>query len=74
MNGNLKCPLCGGELAWHSDQNAADVSDEYEGDESAIVSYYTCSRCGRDFEIFDPTKEERENEYRGYWNNESHKL
>ena len=34
----------------------------------AIVRYYECSKCGRDFEIYDPTKEKRESDYKEYWN------
>ena len=62
------CPFCGGELGWNSSNMAADISDDYGDDEVAVVSYYTCRRCGRSFEVFDPTEDERNGEYSEYWN------
>lgn len=66
----MECLFCSTELIWDSDFDAKEVDeDEYEGDDSAIVSFYTCPKCGRKYQISDPTKEERENEYKEYWNN-----
>ncbi len=63
----IKCPLCGGTLIWGGDANACELSDMYDDDDEAISSNYTCQRCGRFFEIYDPPKEEREEQYREYW-------
>ena len=35
-------------------------------DDEAVTEFYTCSRCGRDFEITDPTKEGKK-DYKDYW-------
>lgn len=64
---HIVCPLCGGEMIWDSNANASDVCDFYEDDDEAVVSYYTCSKCGRNYEIIDPLREERDNEYKEYW-------
>ena len=65
----MKCPFCGGELAWNSDFNANELYDgEYSEDDPAVVSYYTCTRCGRPYEVCEPAQEEREGEYSEYWN------
>ena len=63
------CVLCGGHLAWDSSADASDVLMEYEGDEEAVVNYFHCLTCGRDYEIVDPVKEEREVSYTAYWGN-----
>lgn len=57
----MKCLFCGGELCWNSDYDV-------EGDDG-IISSYTCMKCGRDYEITDPPREERETTYKDYWNN-----
>ena len=62
-----RCPFCGGNIVWGSDENADDCYAEYEGDEEAIVSFYTCDKCGRQFEVSMPVKEERETTYKAYW-------
>ena len=68
-DGKLKCLLCDGELIWDSDANLEDVcSEALEGD-GGVVGYYTCSKCGRSYEISDPIKEERETVYKNYWEN-----
>ena len=65
----MKCPFCGGELAWNSDFNASELyGGEYSDDDPAVCSYYTCRRCGRSYEICDPVQEERDGEYSDYWN------
>ena len=46
----------------------ADVNVDYKGDEEAMVHYSHYPKCGRSYEIFDPTKEEREKYYDEYWN------
>ena len=65
----MLCPLCGGELKWQSSVMGQDCyPGAYEEDDSATVSYYVCDRCGREFEVCDPTEEEREE--LKYWNDE----
>jgi DNA-directed RNA polymerase subunit RPC12/RpoP len=61
-----RCPICGGELCWESDFNAEEVLGR--DDDGGIVSYYHCMNCGREYEISDPVKEERETTYKKYWN------
>ena len=61
-----RCPICGGELCWESDFSAEEVLDRE--DDGGIVSYYHCMNCGREYEISDPVKEERETTYEKYWN------
>lgn len=63
----MKCIICGGDLCWDGDSNANEVLDRDE-DDGGIVSYYHCMNCGRDYEISDPSKEERETTYKKYWN------
>ena len=46
----------------------ADRFDDYKGDEKAMVHYSHCPKCGRNYEIVDPPKDERENYYSEYWN------
>ena len=55
-----RCHFCGNELILDDSQMCADVNVDYEGDEEAMVHFSHCSKCGRSYEIFDPTKEERE--------------
>lgn len=64
----LKCLFCGGDLIWSSDCNATDVCADYSEDDSAVCSFYICSRCGRDYEIIEPPQEERDQLYNNYWN------
>lgn len=56
----MKCLFCNGDLIWENDFQANEVSDMYEDDDDAVVGFYTCSKCGRKYEIYDPPKEERE--------------
>lgn len=65
---NFKCFFCGGNLIWESDFNANEVAgDDYEDDDFAVASYFTCQNCGRFYEIREPNKEERETTYKDYW-------
>ena len=63
-----RCHFCGNELILDDSQMCADVNVDYEGDEEAMVHFSHCPKCGRSYEIFDPTKEEREKYYDEYWN------
>ena len=66
--GHLKCLICGGDLCWDSNTTTADLYDDYEGDNIAVVNHLHCTNCGRDYEIVDPIEEERETTYKDYWN------
>ena len=63
-----RCHLCGNELILDDSQMCSDLNVDYEGDEEAMVHFSHCPKCGRSYEIFDPTKEEREKYYDEYWN------
>lgn len=64
-----RCFFCGNELIWNSDYNLSDLWDADENDDG-VASFYHCPVCGRHYEIYDPPKEERENEYKEYWEND----
>ena len=63
----LRCPLCGGDLIWGGDAMASEICDEYSEEDTAVWSNYTCSVCGRYYEIYEPNEDERKGEYCGYW-------
>lgn len=65
----MKCIICGGDLCWDNDFDASDVHDREE-DDGGIVSYYHCMKCGREYEISDPVKEERDTTYKEFWHGE----
>ena len=62
-----RCHFCGNELILDDSQMCADVYD-YEGDEEAMVHFPHCPKCGRSYEIVDPPKDERDRDYKEYWN------
>lgn len=64
---NDKCPFCGGQLSHDGEEAVGSWREGYEGDDEALIHYMRCRKCGRDFEVFDPTKEERETDYKEYW-------
>ena len=66
--GKPRCHFCGNELILDDSQMCSDLNVDYEGDEEAMVHFSHCPKCGRSYEIFDPTKEEREKYYDEYWN------
>ena len=63
----MKCLFCGGDLCWDSDFDLSEVRDADESD-GGVVGVYHCLKCGREYEISDPVKEERETTYKEYWN------
>ena len=67
---DLNCIFCGGVLAWGNDENASDVCDDYPTDDFAIMSSYTCMNCGRTYEIFEPTEEDKRTTYKDFWSND----
>lgn len=66
-DGKMRCLFCGGELVWDSDFNLNEVRDA-DDDDNGVLSVYHSSVCGRDYEISDPVKSERETTYKDYWN------
>jgi len=50
---NAKCIICGGELS-------------FDGEEMASLK---CKKCGRNYELLDPMKEEKESDFSEYWKN-----
>lgn len=65
------CFYCGGQLIWQHDESCEDLFAEYDGDHDATISIYQCAYCGRTYEIYDPLKSEREEDYKSYWHNGS---
>ena len=63
----FKCFYCGENLKWNSTVMASDIYGEYFEDTVAKINYFTCPKCGRDYEIFDPTEEDRDTYYSTYW-------
>jgi len=70
---HLECPFCHGELIWGEDVNISDVEDTKETNDTDIMSNYTCSKCGRYFEIFYPSQEDQINLFNEYWGNNKDK-
>ena len=62
------CYFCGSTLIQDDSQMCADRFDDYKGDELATVHYSHCPKCGRSYEIVDPPKDERDRDYKEYWN------
>lgn len=60
MSKTMVCPLCGGELINKGEDVAQDIDAKYKNDTEAMVTYLHCQQCGRDFNVFDPTEEERQ--------------
>lgn len=66
-NREARCVFCGGQMSFDGTETVERLWPGYELDESAQVTFAHCIRCGRDYEIVDPTKEEREGTYKEYW-------
>ena len=66
-----RCFICGHPVICGCDFSAEEYGcDPNEYDDSAIVSTWHCSYCGRSYEMFDPSIEEKEL-YQEYWNREN---
>lgn len=66
----LVCPICHGLLHLSQTEEASEHYDMYDDDSDALVYYFKCNKCGREYEILDPPKDEREGTYHDYWNEE----
>ena len=73
-NGNLRCIFCGGDLCWNADNDLSEVRECVSEDDGGVVGSYTCMTCGREYEIYDPPKEEREGTYKDYWSKTLNKV
>lgn len=60
-------PNCGTELIWNSSEDGQNVSERYTEDDSAVINFYSCPKCGTSVEVYDPTEEEK-SDYT-FWNN-----
>ena len=68
-----RCIFCGGKLSFDGQEMASHRALDYDGDEVAMVHYVRCKVCGRDYEVVDPTAEERATDYKDYWDKEGAK-
>ena len=64
----LFCPICGGKLQEQGVTPAASVHFRYSSDQEAVIRSYSCEKCGRDIDMLDPMKEDRDGVYSAYWN------
>lgn len=58
------CIFCGGKLMRGSEEMTQNIYPGY--DDESVLHFFKCSKCGRDYEITDPHKEEKQ-EYSDYW-------
>lgn len=63
---HLECPFCHGELIWGEDV-VNDIQDTEPDNYADTISNYTCRNCGRYFEIFTPSQEDKEELFKDYW-------
>lgn len=48
-----KCFYCGEDVIWCSDEMLSDLYGcEISEEEDTIVSFYTCSKCGANYEVY----------------------
>ena len=65
---DYKCFFCGGSLSFDGQDQASELFPQtFDGDEDAMVHNLHCLNCGREYEITDPTLEERNDRYKNYW-------
>ena len=53
-------------MIYSGNDMCCDVGD-YADDDTALVMYFDCPKCGRNYEIRDPRKEERETLYSEFY-------
>lgn len=64
----MRCFYCCGDIIWNNDFDESDViGHDTSGDSGRIVSYFTCSVCGREYEVFEPSDEDKLSQYSKYW-------
>ena len=70
----MKCPICGGTL-YNQGQNAAMKEKwNYGSDNRAVMHWFSCGKCGRDFGVCDPLEEDRNDSYKEYWSEHQDEL
>jgi hypothetical protein len=60
------CIFCGAKMVWAGNGQCCEHGD-YDDSDDAVINYYQCPKCGRNYEIWDPPQEKREEEYKEYW-------
>ncbi len=61
---HFNCPCCGSEqIYWQSDEPLTDDDDN----ETALSHLYHCNNCGCDTLIYEPLTDERESDYKEFW-------
>ena len=58
---------CGAELNCESECAASERSDNYDALDGAVIAYFSCPKCGRYYEVWEPNKSERDGEYKEFW-------
>lgn len=51
-----RCFVCNTEVIWQNDFDAEDVGYTEPG----IIQYFTCPKCGAEYEVFEPFEKEEE--------------
>ena len=62
----MKCPICGGKLYPQGTNRAINERCLYS-DLRAMVRFFSCDKCGRDIDCADPREEDRNDQYKEYW-------
>ena len=70
----MKCPICGGKLCSQGQNPALKERWNYCSDNRAVMHWFSCSKCGRDFDVLDPLEEDRNNTYKEYWDEHQDEL
>jgi len=70
----MKCPICGGKLYSQGQNPAMKEKWNYGSDNRAIMHWFSCGTCGRDFDVCDPLEEDRNDAYKEYWDEHQDEL
>ena len=53
----MKCFYCGGEVIYTNEEMLSDLyGADLSEDEDSIVGFFTCSKCGAEYEVYQPKK------------------
>ena len=74
IKNELVCPICGGKLYAQGSNPAIKEKWNYGEDPRAVMHWFSCGKCGRDFDVLDPLKEDREDAYKEYWDEHQDEL
>jgi predicted RNA-binding Zn-ribbon protein involved in translation (DUF1610 family) len=61
------CYYCSTKLIWGGDNLCNEESDDYDDNDTAVLSNFVCPTCGCYYEIWQPTKDDRINIYNDYY-------